>query len=176
MPLYKTFLTVKNNTTYPIKTSVRWVDPYDWDGNTRPDTNFNNLIIQPKEKVIKREEINIFATANMYTLDITCNNKETISCRIDQGVASNRCKEFQEYLPLKVLEDAGKLAGMFKPVATLATNATTGIAASSCEFADKCYTRKQHYERGVLEVTPTEHYDALIKVIGNNITIDVIEG
>lgn len=54
----ETRICIENLTREAHVITVADIKSYDWDGDSRPDKNFNNVTINPEEKICQREEIN----------------------------------------------------------------------------------------------------------------------
>lgn len=54
----ETNICIKNTTSVRQRIYVADIKNYDWDGDSRPDHNFDGLAISPGETICKREEIN----------------------------------------------------------------------------------------------------------------------
>jgi hypothetical protein len=54
----ETNLCIKNYTSADHIITVDNINNYDWDGNSRPDKNLNNITIKPFERICQREELN----------------------------------------------------------------------------------------------------------------------
>lgn len=59
----RTYICIKNQTTQSHKIKVTDIRNYDWDGDSRPDHNFNNIDIPGGATICNREEINAFKSA-----------------------------------------------------------------------------------------------------------------
>ena len=57
-PSLQTNICIVNLTPQTYTITVADIVNYHWDGNGRPDKNFNNVTISPNERVCRREEIN----------------------------------------------------------------------------------------------------------------------
>ena len=87
MASHKTQLTISNLTHYAMTTQVTSTDNYDWDGNSRPDHNFQGLTIASRELSTQREEINSHAKSCWFTMTFNFTNGDQISLRNDQEEA-----------------------------------------------------------------------------------------
>merc|ERR1712178_125042 len=65
--------------------TVTDVDNFDWDGDSRPDHNFNGVTIPVAGSLKQREEINSNAIGIYYTLTLTWGNGVSNTLRMDQG-------------------------------------------------------------------------------------------
>jgi 1-phosphatidylinositol phosphodiesterase len=84
MASYETHLTIANLTVNPVTITVSATDNYDWDGDSRPDHNFQNVTIAPYDSSAQREEVNAAAESAWYTMSFQFSNGEQISLRNDQ--------------------------------------------------------------------------------------------
>jgi hypothetical protein len=66
---------------------VTSTDNYDWDGNSRPDHNFQGRTIASRELSTQREEINSHAKSCWFTMTFNFTNGDQISLRNDQKEA-----------------------------------------------------------------------------------------
>lgn len=146
-----------NKTTRSVKTCVSHVNSYDWDGCSRPDRNFHGLQIEPNETVRRREEINVFSTANMYTLTLKFDEETFFVFRIDQGVANGRRKLIPKVLNLMKSIDR-----------------TVGLALNAAEFI---FDKLKHSERGALACYDDygRPYKYKISVCGDTVEILIYE-
>jgi hypothetical protein len=58
---WETNICVRNTTASSHQITVADISNYDWDGNSRPDHNFNNLSIAAGETICRRAECNVAA-------------------------------------------------------------------------------------------------------------------
>ncbi|BBJ31068.1 hypothetical protein RAS_01770 [Rickettsia asiatica] len=163
MPSKTTYLKVKNNTASNITTAVRNIDNYDWGSKNRPDHNFNNKVIKPSRELIMPEDINTYATANLYTLDLIFDDHTKISCRIDQGIAAGRKEQFIDYIPATIL---GACVAVTPP-------AIVGGVVASTYIGDAIYSNIQHSERGIMGSGDHANHAASISVMGDTVVVDV---
>ena len=63
----ETNICIRNNTNSSHQSTVADIDNYDWDGNTRPDKNFNNIAIEAGATICRREEVNAHAYQPSFT-------------------------------------------------------------------------------------------------------------
>eukprot|EP01040_Poterioochromonas_malhamensis_P002517 gene2517-2674_t len=77
------YLEFRNETDVSFRTSVSGIDNFDWDGDSRPDHNYNNITINQRSVVNQREELNAKAASSWYTI-VFKNGGETITLRNDQ--------------------------------------------------------------------------------------------
>lgn len=73
-----------------IDTYVDQTDNYDWDGNSRPDHNFQHIQIEDKDSHCEREEVNAFARSAWYNMRINFSNGDWISFRNDEYDAKTK--------------------------------------------------------------------------------------
>jgi hypothetical protein len=66
------------------------VDNSDWDGDSRPDENFNNVTINAFGIKSEREEINTSNSSAHFTMTITYSNGDVIQFRVDQFDATHK--------------------------------------------------------------------------------------
>ncbi len=77
------YLEFRNETDVTFGTAVSGTDNFDWDGDDRPDKNYNGIGIFQRTVEIKREELNAKAASAWYTLVLE-NAGDTITLRNDQ--------------------------------------------------------------------------------------------
>ena len=63
----ETNICIRNDTTTSHQITVTDIANYDWDGNSRPDKNFNNLTIVAGQTICRREEINARSENQAFT-------------------------------------------------------------------------------------------------------------
>ena len=86
----ETYLKVYNFTGSNItNTVVSSIDNNDWDGDSRPDHNFNGVQIDSLNYLQEREEINSHANSAWFTIEFTFANGDTATLRNDQFDALN---------------------------------------------------------------------------------------
>lgn len=66
----ETNICIKNLTSQPHLITVYDIKNFDWDGNGRPDHNFNNVTISPDQRICQREEINTNSSGQKFTFGI----------------------------------------------------------------------------------------------------------
>ncbi|WP_397601325.1 hypothetical protein [Silvanigrella sp.] len=72
------YLNICNMTSRLLSINVSQIDNYDWDGDSRPDHNFNNVIIAPKTCSQNREELNNNAVGAFFRMDLALSNASGI--------------------------------------------------------------------------------------------------
>ena len=63
----ETHICINNATNQPHLITVANIENYDWDGDSRPDKNFNNVTIQANSTLCQREERNVNASKSKFT-------------------------------------------------------------------------------------------------------------
>jgi len=84
---HETYLELVNESDEPLKIQVAEVDNHDWDGDSRPDHNFQDKEIAPHSTIKERQEINAKSSTAMSTFKLSQNGEEIMSMRIDQWAA-----------------------------------------------------------------------------------------
>ena len=84
MASQESYLKIVNHTQYEMSITVDGTDNYDWDGNSRPDHNFNNVDISPYSSRKEREELNRWCKFAWFTMHINFSNGDNIVIRNDQ--------------------------------------------------------------------------------------------
>lgn len=85
----ESYLEIKNSTKQNFSISVSEVDNYDWDGNSRPDHNFQGVTIQPETSNKQREELNKYAKSAWFRMTLNFAGGQTATFRNDQYDAIN---------------------------------------------------------------------------------------
>jgi len=84
MASHGTFLTISNLTDNNMTITVSETNNYDWDGYSRPDHNFHNVVIPAGGETTQREELNAHAASAWYRMTMSFKNGDEISLRNDQ--------------------------------------------------------------------------------------------
>jgi hypothetical protein len=85
MASHATNLIITNTTDSLItNTYVLEVDSFDWDGNSRPDINFQGVAIGIGQTMTQREELNANAQSAWFRIVFAFANNHLISFRNDQ--------------------------------------------------------------------------------------------
>ncbi|CAF0945420.1 unnamed protein product [Adineta steineri] len=108
---HKTSLEIHNDTNGEIKIKISEIDNHDWDGNSRPDHNFNDAVIPPRSSKEEREEINAKSSTAMSKMTIEQDGKDQFSMRVNQWDAmpdDEESKDFDMENEYKVQLKGGK--------------------------------------------------------------------
>ncbi|CAF1002004.1 unnamed protein product [Didymodactylos carnosus] len=79
-----TWLEVKNDTDQQIQIKISEVDNSDWDGDSRPDHNFQNAIIEAHQSKKERQELNAHNQTAEFTMTVSQGGNEQFAIRINQ--------------------------------------------------------------------------------------------
>ena len=80
----ETTICLINNTQSSHRIEVADIDNYDWEGDNRPDKNFNNITIAPGATICRYEDLNTHAFGNKFTFVIDNNPTRMTWGRYDQ--------------------------------------------------------------------------------------------
>lgn len=69
----ETNICIRNKTNYSHYIESTDIDSYDWDGDDRPDKNFNYITIRPGETVCKKETLNAYAREQAFVFMVDSN-------------------------------------------------------------------------------------------------------
>lgn len=89
----ETHLKVVNYTKNSMYITISSVENSDWDGDSRPDHNFNDVTINAFSSRIQREETNNAASSSMFNMHLTFSNGDQITLRIDQQDGKSNCQK-----------------------------------------------------------------------------------
>jgi 1-phosphatidylinositol phosphodiesterase len=89
MSSHGTSLRLENQTKNSFTTTVSGVDSYDWDGDSRPDHNFNTVTIASAMSEKRSEELNGKAKSAWFTMRLDMSNGAWVEFRNDQYDAHN---------------------------------------------------------------------------------------
>lgn len=84
---HETYLELMNDSNGPLVIEVSEVDNHDWDGNSRPDHQFQGAVIPPRNSIKHRQEINAKSSSAMSTMKFRQDGEPAFSLRIDQWAA-----------------------------------------------------------------------------------------
>lgn len=83
------YLEINNQTQHEFTISVSGIDNFDWDGDGRPDHNFQNVKVGAGSANKQREELNAKANSAWFNMTLSFSNGDSISFRNDQRDALN---------------------------------------------------------------------------------------
>eukprot|EP01039_Chlorochromonas_danica_P001942 gene1942-2120_t len=83
MPSFCSYLEITNNTGCTFIITISEIENFDWDGVSRPDNNFQNVAIAPRQSIRKREELNRKAKVGAFRMRFTSGSM-SFSFRGDQ--------------------------------------------------------------------------------------------
>ena len=99
-------LEIQNKTSLTMTIKVDGTDNFDWDGDSRPDQNFNNVSIGPNSSKREREELNANANSAWFNMHITFENGDQLTFRNDQYDAF---KDYHRYYDMDSNNKTGYL-------------------------------------------------------------------
>lgn len=92
-----TTLCIVNTTGMDITNiNVYNIDNYDWDGDSRPDHNFQGKYISNNNSMCEREELNAYARSAWYNMTLTFSDGTNLSFRNNQHDAFTKYDRFYE--------------------------------------------------------------------------------
>jgi len=142
--------------------TIKDVDSYDWDGDSRPDRNYNNAVLRTKTDKTEREEINTMASANMYTMIMTFDNNTFLGFRVDQRIA------------LGSIDIRNTVLDLVQTGASVASGSSTPAVALAGVISNSVISLFQYKEKGSFVVTgDTKLYGVNKDVQGDTLSITV---
>lgn len=93
----QTTLSIVNTTGMDIaEIEVSGIDNYDWDGDCRPDRNFQHISIPNNNSRCEREELNSFAKSCPYVMTLKFSDGTDLTFRNDQKDAMTKLSRFYQ--------------------------------------------------------------------------------
>lgn len=92
MSSHGTTLTISNQTAWSTTITVDRVENYDWDGQSRPDKNFDDVRLSPGETRSRHEELNAHAKSAHFQMTFTFPDGQWVRFFADQYDARNGIK------------------------------------------------------------------------------------
>lgn len=95
MASHRTDLCIVNTSAREITDIyIDQIDNYDWDGDSRPDHNFQHVSIKDEDSRCEREDLNSYAKTAWYRMKLTFPNGDWLRFRNDQKEARTKIDRF----------------------------------------------------------------------------------
>jgi len=100
MASHETQLAFYNQSAQGVTITVSQIDSYDWDGQSRPDVNFQNIYLAPGNSYSQREEVNAYANSAWVCMSLSLSDGTALSYRFDQYDAYNGISPTPRVIPV----------------------------------------------------------------------------